>query len=438
MGSDHTCLARALQAAAGELAFVSEANRQGPKKSVCRQGRVGSPPGSAAEMRKIRVGLLWHSASAGNLGVGALTAANIAIVKEVAAAMGLSPEFVIFGMRESGASYIDDVENFIVDFRSLLSPRGYWRALEDIDCVLDIGAGDSFADIYGAKRFAFLWLTKMIARARGVPLLLSPQTIGPFTKPGYRPFARSALNAATAVVARDQISLDVLKELAPRAKAKLAVDVAFALPFEDRSAERHGSKIRVGVNVSGLLFSEAEQGRNRFQLGFDYASLMRRFIADMGRRSDVEVHLITHANHVSSSDDDRVVADRLAKEFPFTVRAPEFVSPSDAKSYISGLDFLTAGRMHACIAAFSSLTPVVPIAYSRKFIGLFGLLGYEALVPVRGMSEDQALDFLNDCLARRDELAKAELKGLGEVERLLDVYRGELKGLFATARERVG
>lgn len=389
-------------------------------------------------MRKIRVGLLWHSASAGNLGVGALTAANIAIVNEVAAGMGLSPEFVILGMRESGASYIDGVDNFVVDFRSLLSPRGYWRAVKDLDCVLDIGAGDSFADIYGAKRFAFLWLTKMIARARGVPLLLSPQTIGPFTKPGYRPFARWALNAASAVVARDQMSLDVLRELAPRAKAKLAVDVAFALPFEDRSAERHAAKTRVGVNVSGLLFAEAERGRNRFQLGFDYASLMRRFIADLGRRSDVEVHLITHANHVSSADDDRGVADRLAKEFPFAVRAPDFASPSDAKSYISGLDFLTAGRMHACIAAFSSLTPVVPIAYSRKFTGLFGLLGYEALVPVKGMSEDEALDFLIESLARREELAKAEMRGLGEVDRLLNVYKGEIKGLFAAAYERAG
>jgi hypothetical protein len=48
--------------------------------------------------------------------------------------------------------------------------------------VLDIGAGDSFTDIYGPKRFAYLWLTKAMAIARRRPLVLSPQTIGPFSK----------------------------------------------------------------------------------------------------------------------------------------------------------------------------------------------------------------------------------------------------------------
>jgi colanic acid/amylovoran biosynthesis protein len=386
--------------------------------------------------RRLKIGLLWHSANSGNLGVGALTLANMAIARQVAHDLGLTPEFTIVGMGDEGPSYVSkaDASVFVVDRSTLLSPTGCWALFGKMDCVLDIGAGDSFADIYGPKRFAFLWLTKLLVLARGKPLVLSPQTIGPFSRFPYRQLARMALNRATAVVARDVMSFDALRKLAPGARGALAVDVAFALPFEDRHGGGPRPKVRVGVNVSGLLFNEAVSGRNRFRLGFDYARLMRAFIAELCQRDDVEVVLLTHANDVAGgSDDDDRAADVLAREFPAAHRAPSFSSPIEAKSFISGLDFLVAGRMHACIAAYSAGVAVVPISYSRKFSGLFGMLGYEWLTPVNGMNEEQAISFLLSCLAQRDDLQRATRKGMEQVDRLLEVYRAELRKVFLSA-----
>src|SRR3546814_2882687 len=105
---------------------------------------------------------------------------------------------------------------------------------------------------------------------------------------------------------------------------------------------------------------------------------MRAFVRGLTARKDVEVHLISHAtSNRDVRDDDGQAADRFAAEFPGTIRVPDFAGPCEAKSYISSLDYLVAGRMHACIAAFSSGTPVMPVAYSRKFSGLFGTLGYD-------------------------------------------------------------
>ncbi len=382
---------------------------------------------------QIKIGLLWHSASSGNLGVGALTLANMAIVRAVAEAAGYAPHFTIIGMRDGEAQYLPPgaADIFVVDGRALISPQGCWRIIGQQDCVLDIGGGDSFADIYGLKRFLFLWITKMIAIVRGVPLMLSPQTIGPFTRQPYRSLARLALGKARAVVARDQVSLDFLRELAPGARGLLSVDVAFALPFEDRSRERGGAKARVGVNVSGLLYNEAESGRNRFGLELNYARLMDRLLEDLSRRPDVETHLVTHVNSSTDPwDDDGRTADRLHAAFPDTVRAPSFPGPSEAKSYISSLDFLVSGRMHACIGALSSGTPVVPVAYSRKFTGLFGMLGYDWIVPVKGMDEDAALTFLARSLDQRAQLAADGAQGMTRVADLLDAYRAELRRLF--------
>lgn len=381
--------------------------------------------------KTVSIGLLWHSTNSGNLGVGALTVANMELARQAAVAAGLEPKFLIIGMGDSGEPYVTGCPTYAVNTLRLLSPGGCWSILGAQGCILDIGAGDSFAEIYGFKRFFFLWLTKAMAVARQVPLLLSPQTIGPFTRAPYVQMAAWVMRRARCVVARDQLSFDLVGRLAPSARRLLSADVAFALPYEDRSGLRGGVNLRVGVNVSGLLFNEAQAGRNRFGLQVDYAELMRSFIGRLISQPAVEVHLVAHvATAEPGWDDDGAVADRLAGEFPGVVRAPHFQGPSDAKSYISGLDFLVAGRMHACIAAYSSGTPVVPVAYSRKFTGLFSMLDYPWIVPVTGLDTGAALDFLMDCLARRAELAGDASRGLEKAQVLLDAYRAELRDLF--------
>jgi polysaccharide pyruvyl transferase WcaK-like protein len=355
-------------------------------------------------------------------------------VQEVVAELGLEARFLVMGMRDGDASgrvASDTVDVLDIDSRTLLSPTGCWAAIGDQDCILDIGAGDSFAEIYGFKRFGFLWLTKMMCAFRGVPLLLSPQTIGPFSRTPYTQLARLALKRASAVVVRDAMSLDALRRLAPSANGVLSVDVAFALPYEDHSHLRGGPRLRVGVNVSGLLFNAAESGANRFGLDFHYAELMRLLIVQLTARSDVEVHLIAHVVDPSGWDDDGGTADQLSREYPRAIRVPNFAGPSEAKSYISGLDFVVAGRMHACIAAFSTGVPVVPIAYSRKFTGLFNLLDYAWLVDVTGADTHDALAYLTACLERRCELARDVDRGMKRVGSLLAAYRSELRMLLA-------
>lgn len=387
--------------------------------------------------REISIGLLWHSAGSGNLGVGALTVGNLISARLAAEAVGLTPRFTILHFPSDLArSYIDtdDIRIFQIGRGSMVSPSGYWAEVAKLDCILDIGAGDSFADIYGAKRFAFLWASKEMAIARGTPLLLSPQTIGPFTRQPQTLLAAHAMERAYAVVARDPESMAAIREMAPKARAIQSVDVAFRLPF-DQPPRRGDGRLEIGLNVSGLLFNGGYGGANEYGLDVDYVDLTRRFLAQHAGRSDARVHLITHVISESlPADDDARVADQLAREFPGVLRVPNFASPSDAKSYIAGLDFLVAGRMHACIAAYSAGIPVVPIAYSRKFSGLFGgVLGYPHRVPVKGLSTDEALNFMNRCLEDREGLRRSIAEGQKVIEPALQAYDSVLRELFAHA-----
>lgn len=384
----------------------------------------------------INIGLLWHSASSGNLGVGALTIANMAIIRAVAHDLGLTPRFTIIGMRDGAATYVseDEAAIFEIDARALLDPRRCLAVIQAQDCILDIGAGDSFTDIYGSKRYAFLWLTKAMAIATRTPLMFSPQTIGPFSRQPHSALAGFAMRHAAVVMTRDEPSVVATRKLAPKARCVRSTDVAFALPFEDRSAQR-GRTLRAGVNVSGLLFNDALNGRNRFGLDVEYAELMRSVIGRL-QGAGAEVCLISHVTTDDPEDDDGRVADYLASEYPGTVRVPNFSSPVEAKSYISGLDFLVSARMHACIAALSSGTPVVPIAYSRKFQGLFGAISYPWTVDVKGRTTLDAVEFVMSSFERRAELAADCAQSMSRIEALHDNYRAELRPFLAHAVAR--
>jgi colanic acid/amylovoran biosynthesis protein len=86
--------------------------------------------------------------------------------------------------------------------------------------------------------------------------------------------------------------------------------------------------------------------------------------------------------------------------------APFFLNPIFAKNYIAGLDFFAGARMHSTIAAFSSGIAVFPMAYSRKFNGLFiDTLDYKYMGDMVNEEKEDILDGIKESFGKREELA---------------------------------
>lgn len=379
--------------------------------------------------RQLHIGLLWHSDNNMNLGVGALTVGNIALVRRAAEMAGIDPVFYLFQVADSGAIYVTDgvAERHILNGRYMISPSGYWSDLRKLDLMLDISGGDSFADIYPDKRFAYMIATKELCGWRGVPLVFSPQTIGPFSRQPHSRLATREMERARAVFARDPMSFEAIRKLAPRAHARQAIDVAFALPFTPAA---RGPGVRAGVNVSGLLYSGGYGGKNDYGLTIDYQAFTERLVAGLLERG-AKVELISHVTTPMERDDDLRAAKAVHQRFPDTLVVPPFTSPSEAKSYISGLDFLVAARMHASIAGWSSGVAVLPVSYSRKFEGLYKALDYPWLIPAKGYTTDEAVTRALEAFERRAELQADIGRGQQAVKDGLDGYVEYLAGLFA-------
>jgi colanic acid/amylovoran biosynthesis protein len=382
----------------------------------------------------VTVGLLWHSLSSGNLGVCALAESNIAIIKEVAESKGKKVRFLVLG---TGAKTLPDLAreleaqgHELESHRVRVYRSSFRQQLRRCDLVIDIGEGDSFADIYGFKRFFYYWLSKNIVCSLNKPLILAPQTIGPFNGRLARLLAKQVMGRCKSIFSRDNLSSRYLEELSVVGNTYEAIDVAFELPFSRKLFEKNG-KIRVGINVSGLLFSGGYKGANQFGLTVNYPAVVQELIVWFQAQPDVELHLIPHViEPFMLVEDDVSLAQKLASEFPDVIVAPTFERPSEAKSYIAGMDFFSGARMHACIAAFSSGIPVVPMAYSRKFNGLFGTLGYNHIADCKQRTTQEIVLFIKNGYEKRKQLGVDVVSSLGNVSARIANYRNVLVDYF--------
>ena len=389
--------------------------------------------------RPLRICLIMHSTRSDNLGVGALTVSQVEILRDIAHATGRVIEITIFDGKRARIPYVTGPDIRIVDLntRFLGNPFGFFAAVRRSDLAIDIGAGDSFADIYGGRRLRRAFVMKFLTHLAGTPLVLAPQTFGPFTKSWSKRLALATIRRSVVVTTRDALSTAALRELGYAGEIVEASDVALRLPYDPPPPRTSAVPVRVGINVSGLLMNGGYTGKNEFGISLDYPALIRDLI-QFFQSEGAEVHLVPHVLPADaaqiSREDDFAAGVALGAEFPTAILAPRFASPTEAKSYIAGLDFFTGARMHACIAAFSAGIPVVPMAYSRKFAGLFGSMGYERTVDCTTQDAAElrlqiAASFLNRATLGT-EAATAFRRG----REMLARYEGQLRLLLTSSK----
>lgn len=272
------------------------------------------------------------------------------------------------------------------------------------DYVLNISAGDSFSDIYGNANFCSLNHVNSLARFFGKEYMFLPQTYGPFTDKRIEKKAEKSLRGSDLILSRDLESVEYLQRFPNLPPMYNLIDLAFALPYETMQIG-DSANIKVGVNISQTLWEEDSQ--NKFKLKTDYKKFTLGLIEELLKDESVEVHIIPHVlDKTNDNQNEYRICYDVYKRFSHKrlKLAPYFLCPIEAKSYISAMDLFIGARMHACIAAYSSNTPVIPCAYSRKFSGLFTKnLGYPYLLDLEkdDLSLSTAMSLVRDILDNR-------------------------------------
>ncbi|WP_202940784.1 polysaccharide pyruvyl transferase family protein [Alteromonas macleodii] len=385
------------------------------------------------------VGYLWHSFYSGNLGVSALSDANIQIVRDAMEKINSQErvKHILFGPRGDRGfkvpSYLKDFEYVEVSsIRHFFSIR---NKLESCDLVLDIGSGDSFSDIYGAKRFLKICGLKLLCPQAKKKLIISPQTLGPFKSSWARLFARFAIHNCHKVFTRDEMSLERMKSLVSKQvfdEIELTTDVAFSLPkltIEPESfAVVNNDNFNIGINVSGLLFYGGYNGRNQFGLKVDYPNLIKSILEKYSNKPNVKIWLIPHVYQINapSFESDLDTAKLLKELYRETEIAPLFYDAREAKTFISKMDIVLAARMHAAIAAVSTGTACIPMGYSVKFEGLFNSLDYPYTLDLKTTSQADSLSYVDSIFEKVEEVQSYAKQSSVIAQKKLALYRSAI------------
>ena len=312
------------------------------------------------------------------------------------------------------------------------------KIFENADFVLDIGQGDSFADIYGEHRFRIIDRIHVMARKYKKTYCILPQTIGPFKDTMIAHLAHESIANASCCMARDKQSYDyVKKNISEQQKIAEYIDVAFFMPYE--KIEQESGYTHVGLNISSLLWHGGYTRDNQFGLKCDYKKLVQEIINYFLSLKNTKVHIIPHVVEGERGiENDYEVSYDLWHEYnnPNLVLAPFALGPIEIKSYIAGMDFFMGARMHATIGAFSSCVPVLPMAYSRKFNGLFkDTLQYDAMADMKVQDTNEIMAVIKKEFKKRTELKETIIQRMnGVVAERRKLFVDDLTKFFNLAK----
>lgn len=344
-----------------------------------------------------------------NLGCAALGLSFVQVLREIAEKNNFHIEMSVLGYgkgKEYEDEYISIHETVYFDLRNIKVWKFLKNNIAKADLIVDFTGGDSFTDIYGMRRFYRESIVKELAVQSKAYFVLGPQTIGPFNNSVAKKIAKHLLLKSDCVFTRDEFSNEYARNLG--CDSILTTDVAFMLqPATNNYNNLNESKrIKIGINVSGLMMNGGYNSNNQFGLKMDYKKFVDTLVSEC-LKMNYEVHLVPHVLPLHSpAEDDYKAIEQIHNIYHQTLLAPRFLSPKEAKEYISYMDFFIGSRMHATIGSFSMGVPTIPVAYSPKFSRLFSSVGYNRVIDGKVTNEVDAVSTILDAIAHKEEIKK--------------------------------
>ncbi len=210
---------------------------------------------------------------------------------------------------------------------------------------------------YGSIHFI---IQETLAKLNKTPFLIFPQSIGPINKFRNKPFIKLALNLASEIVVRGQMSADWVKKLAPRKKYQITNDMAFSLA--DKHVQSSEEKIITIVPNRNIKFKLNKQG-------VDYEKIIAQVI-DYYSNKDFQVILMPFEITQDSNENDLTICQKIYSLSNKQENIRFIQKDVDAQKLNSILALSTVnfvGRFHSAVASLKAGVPCLVNSWSFKY-----------------------------------------------------------------------
>lgn len=256
-------------------------------------------------------------------------------------------------------------------------------------------------------------MTVLVARFLGKPVVMFPNSIGPFRTRIGRFLSRLALNQCDYILIREPVSFEIAESLKVRSPKILTSDIALLFSADHESPVEDFSKPALGVCPGVYSNTLSEAGIRGYVQA--HARALDKAIEEYGfhvvflphyvtgfRYDDLEISQLI-VGQMRNADQARIVNVETAGQF---------------KALIDNVDLLVSSKMHPAVMAASAYVPTVYVAYDHKQVGFFSSLGVDdGIVSISDISYEELLGRIDYVWRRKDavrSLLKARVPALQE------------------------
>lgn len=302
------------------------------------------------------------------------------------------------------------------------------------DAVVIKGGGFIYS-YRGLKYAYYLWYSLFhifLAQRLNIPVIILPNSFGPFETKFSRWLAQKALKRCVLVTTRETQSQNVLNTFIP-GFAQQFPDMAFMLKVRDNDFEwackelqKFGVKTdgtAVGVTMRPWRFPDNLDPKTAYE---NYLETMAQFILYLFRQG-LQPVLFAHVRGIGKHETDRFALEacqkRIAGEQPILVDAE--YNCVQMKALYSYLGYMVGTRFHSCIFAMSQGVPTLAISYQGyKASGIMSDMGLsEFHIHINDVSLDRLVNTFNLLQKKREQVRNICKTYVLDVERKMSDLR---------------
>jgi len=288
--------------------------------------------------------------------------------------------------------------------------------------VVDI-SGYIYGDPFGIRSVRRLgdWARRWAAM--GMPLVLLPQSIGPFVRDQDQEEMRRALSHVRLVVARDNHSEDTVREIGTSCEIQRAPDLAIE-SVRTIAAMSPGPDAHSSTRPYALVLPNRQVLRKLAVSEADYVRVLERAAS----RCAAEGLDVLIAAHAQGSDDAlcTAVSSKVRGARVLEVRSAE-----DMVRVVRDARLVISSRYHGLVAAFSNGVPAISVGWASKYDDLlseFEVSWMSAPIDAFGADPDGAASITGKVLDDLPGISK-------DLTARADVLQGRLDTMWERVHE---